>query len=225
MAFHEWQRLFQIIVCYEILLILHDLHCVKSVRIRSYSGPYFPAYGQNTERYGVSQLYLVQMRENADQNNSEYGHFSRSVNVSFFFLSDLGVTTLLALSYLWSSVNFELPTVTYIKAIDTYFMVSFIFILMSIFEYTLVMNTDFRRKNEKKRDRDRKLSVTSKRMLPPSSKSLLIKHYPKKSMKYNEVSSFFFQQIYYYNVFFKVLTLPQNGSIEMCIFYVILDLN
>ena len=32
-------------------------HCVKSVRILSYS---------------------VRMRENADQNNSEYGHFSRS---------------------------------------------------------------------------------------------------------------------------------------------------
>ena len=26
----------------------------KSVRIRSYSGPYFPAFGLNTERYGLS---------------------------------------------------------------------------------------------------------------------------------------------------------------------------
>ena len=29
-------------------------HCVKTVRIRSYSGPYFPAFGLNTERYGLS---------------------------------------------------------------------------------------------------------------------------------------------------------------------------
>ena len=29
-------------------------HCVKSVRIRSYSGPHFPAFGLNTERYSVS---------------------------------------------------------------------------------------------------------------------------------------------------------------------------
>ena len=36
-------------------------HCVKSDRIRSYSGPNYPACGLNT-----------------DQNNSEYGHFSRS---------------------------------------------------------------------------------------------------------------------------------------------------
>ena len=38
---------------------------VKSVRIRSYSGP-----------------YSVQMRENTDQNNSEYGHLLRSVSQS-----------------------------------------------------------------------------------------------------------------------------------------------
>ena len=29
-------------------------HCVESVRIRSYSGPHFPAFGMNTERNGVS---------------------------------------------------------------------------------------------------------------------------------------------------------------------------
>ena len=28
-------------------------YCVKSVRIRSYSGPHFPAFGLNSERYGV----------------------------------------------------------------------------------------------------------------------------------------------------------------------------
>ena len=37
-------------------------HYLKSVPIRSFSGPYFPAYGLN-----------------AVQKNSEYGHFSRSV--------------------------------------------------------------------------------------------------------------------------------------------------
>ena len=46
----------------------------KSVGIPSYSGLHFPAFGLNTERYEVS----VRMRENADQNNSEYEHFSRS---------------------------------------------------------------------------------------------------------------------------------------------------
>ena len=36
-------------------------HCVKSIRIPSYSGP-----------------YSVRMRENTDQNNSKYEHFLRS---------------------------------------------------------------------------------------------------------------------------------------------------
>ena len=36
-------------------------HCVKSVRIRSFSGP-----------------YSVRIRENTDQKNSEHGHFSPS---------------------------------------------------------------------------------------------------------------------------------------------------
>ena len=31
-----------------------NMHCVKSVRIRSYSGPHFPAFGLNTEKYYVS---------------------------------------------------------------------------------------------------------------------------------------------------------------------------
>ena len=71
------------------------MHCMKSVRIRSYSGPHFPIFGLNTKRYGVSPYtryfhisvytilhispYSVRMRENAHQNNSKYGHFLRSV--------------------------------------------------------------------------------------------------------------------------------------------------
>ena len=33
------------------ILLKQDKYCVKSVRIRSYSGPYFPAFGLNTEKY------------------------------------------------------------------------------------------------------------------------------------------------------------------------------
>ena len=54
---------------------------MKSVRVRSFSGPYIPAFGLNTERYP----YSVRLREKKDQKNSEYGNFSRSDN----FLSKL----------------------------------------------------------------------------------------------------------------------------------------
>ena len=50
--------------------------CVKSVSIRSFPGPYFPAFGLNT-----ICPYSVRMLENTDQKNSEYGHFLRSVGV------------------------------------------------------------------------------------------------------------------------------------------------
>ena len=41
---------------------LNSFHCIKSVRIRRFSSP-----------------YLVRMRENTDQKNSTYEHFSSSV--------------------------------------------------------------------------------------------------------------------------------------------------
>ena len=37
-----------------------DLHCVKSVRTRSYTGLYFPAFGLNTERIQKSSQLLGQ---------------------------------------------------------------------------------------------------------------------------------------------------------------------
>ena len=36
---------------------LRSKHCIRSVRIRSCSGPHFPAFGLNTERYSGS-LYI-----------------------------------------------------------------------------------------------------------------------------------------------------------------------
>ena len=41
-----------------------------------YSGPHFPAFGLNTERYGVRFSPAAgKFGKNADQNNSEYGLF------------------------------------------------------------------------------------------------------------------------------------------------------
>ena len=54
-------------------------YCVKNVRIRSFSGVHFPAFGLNTETYGVL------MREKTVQKNSEYGYFSRSANIGNCF--------------------------------------------------------------------------------------------------------------------------------------------
>ena len=61
-------------------------HCAKSVRIRIYSSQYFPTFGLNTDRYGeiwTISPYSVRMRENTEQNNSEQGYFSRSVEIDY----------------------------------------------------------------------------------------------------------------------------------------------
>ena len=60
--------------------IFHPTESLKKICMWSYSGPHFPVFGLNTERKcGI----LVRMRENADQNNSEYGHFSPSEELNF----------------------------------------------------------------------------------------------------------------------------------------------
>ena len=47
------------VIAFAVLKRLHNLvsvvfHCVKSVRIWNYSGPYFPTFGLNMEKYGVN---------------------------------------------------------------------------------------------------------------------------------------------------------------------------
>ena len=44
--------------------VFQNRHCVKSVRIRSFSSPYFPLFGLNAGK--------------CIPENSEYGHFSRN---------------------------------------------------------------------------------------------------------------------------------------------------
>ena len=48
-----------------------EKHCMKSVRIRNFSGSFLLRISP----------YSVRIRENTNQKNSEYGHFSRSENL------------------------------------------------------------------------------------------------------------------------------------------------
>ena len=58
-----------------------NLHCLKSVRIRSYSGPYFPAFGLNTERYGV---YIISCLRPATLLKKRLWHMCIPVNFAKF---------------------------------------------------------------------------------------------------------------------------------------------
>ena len=57
-------------------------HSVATWKVSKYgvfSGPYFPAFGLNTERYGISP-YSVRMRENTDQKKRRiFGHLTHCV--------------------------------------------------------------------------------------------------------------------------------------------------
>ena len=91
--------------CKQIIMKLTIVtHCVKSVLLRSISGPYFPAFRLSTER-SISP-YLVRMRKKEDQKNSEYGHLLRSKgnlnlllgsmnlkDIESFFVDFIGILT------------------------------------------------------------------------------------------------------------------------------------
>ena len=47
------------------------------------SGPYFPAFGLNTERYEVSLRILSECRKIRTRNNSVFGHFSRTAKIGW----------------------------------------------------------------------------------------------------------------------------------------------
>ena len=70
-------------------LMICESHSVKSVRIRSYSGPHFPAFGLNTERCGISKITSkTSITPNTD-NFYTVSVFSMDFNRSLKIISDL----------------------------------------------------------------------------------------------------------------------------------------
>ena len=58
---------------------LENLHCVKSIRIWSFPGPYFPSFGLDTKRSERSlRIQSRYGKKRTKKINSEYGHFSSS---------------------------------------------------------------------------------------------------------------------------------------------------
>ena len=74
-------------VCIFLKVIISDLqqmplsgfHCMKSVQIRSFSWSVFSRIRTEYGKIRSMSPYSVRMRENTDQKNSAFGHFSRSV--------------------------------------------------------------------------------------------------------------------------------------------------
>ena len=59
----------------EALKQMGTLHCVNIVRIQSFSDPYFPAFGINTERYGVTLHIQSKHKKIRTRNTSPWTFF------------------------------------------------------------------------------------------------------------------------------------------------------
>ena len=73
-------------------------HFVKSVRIRSYSGPHFPVFGLNTDRYSVSLRI-----------QSKYGKMRTRITLNtdtFYAVRAMYATYTLSFCQIWTLVQF-----------------------------------------------------------------------------------------------------------------------
>ena len=69
---------------------LHEITAWKMSKYGVFSGPYFLAFGLNTERYSVSLRIQSEWRKIRARKNSVCGHFSRNEYIVFRWLQMMG---------------------------------------------------------------------------------------------------------------------------------------
>ena len=78
-------------------------HCCKSVPVRSWSGQYFPAFGLNTDRYGVSlriQSKWEKIRTRITLNTDTF--YAVTISTNFFSVRTFSSSTSCCFAYCFS---------------------------------------------------------------------------------------------------------------------------
>ena len=94
-----------------------DLYCVKSLRIRSFSCLYFPAFGLNTERYGVSLRIQSECGKIWTRKNRNTDTFQAVLGLAFTIGRFLIQTPLSALPELGTQICYKIPRDLWSKGI------------------------------------------------------------------------------------------------------------
>lgn len=98
-----------------------------------------------------------------------YNYFIKFVTIAnyldIFFFCPAGITTVLTMTTISTGVRSSLPRISYVKAIDIYLVMCFVFVFAALLEYAAVNYTYWgarAKKKTKKKDTDDKKVVSSK---------------------------------------------------------------
>ena len=87
MCIHKNPQQLHALTCFKLVYQSLNYHTVTVLKVSKYrvvSGPYFSAFGVNTERYEVSLRIHSDCGKIRTRNNSVFGHFSRSAYYSMY---------------------------------------------------------------------------------------------------------------------------------------------